>query len=159
MWGISLASPIGFDLMIASQFALGSFLSCSAGNVIDDYWDWDIDKLKARTNSRPLTTGEVSGKEALILSGGLMLSCFSLYALTMPLKVPLILMLLTPAIIAYPTVKLYFPVPALILGLTYNSVIFMGYASITNSINFGVCFPLYLGGVFWTLIYDTIYRY
>jgi len=60
LWGIAAAAPFGFDILMMSKFTIGAVLAWSAGCVINDYWDWDIDKHVERTRLWPITSGEIS---------------------------------------------------------------------------------------------------
>ena len=68
---------------------------------------------------------------------------------------------MTPVVFVYAKTKRFFKVPQLILGITYNSGVFIGYAAVAASMaaDFSVCMPFYLGGILWTIVYDTIYAF
>ena len=100
---MSLASPT-LNLIMMSKLTAGALCARSAGCVINDYWDQDIDKHVERTASRPLTSGEVSKTEALVLFSGLTGTCF-LIAASMPPLVWKLGLLVTPVVIAYPKFK------------------------------------------------------
>lgn len=70
-------------------------------------------------------------------------------------------LMVTPVVFIYPTTKRYFKVPQLVLGLTFNSGVFIGYAALSASLaaDLSVCLPFYIGGVLWTIVYDTIYAF
>jgi 4-hydroxybenzoate polyprenyltransferase len=70
-------------------------------------------------------------------------------------------LMVTPIVFLYPTTKRYFKVPQFVLGLTFNSGVFIGYAAVASTMaaNMSVCLPFYLGGVAWTIVYDTIYAF
>ena len=70
-------------------------------------------------------------------------------------------LMVTPVVFLYPTTKRYFQVPQFVLGLTFNSGVFIGYAAVaaTHAANMSICMPFYLGGVLWTIVYDTIYAF
>ena len=106
---MSLASP-GLNLLMMSKLTAGSLCAWSAGCVINDYWDKDIDKHVEWTATWPLTSGEISNKEALILFTGLTGSCF-LIAASMPPLVWKLGLLISPVVIAYPKFKRFFPMP------------------------------------------------
>ena len=69
--------------------------------------------------------------------------------------------IVTPLVFLYPTTKRFFKFPQAVLGATFNFGIMIGYAATaTNSIvNWQVCAPFYIGGILWTMIYDTIYAF
>jgi 4-hydroxybenzoate polyprenyltransferase len=129
----------------------------SAGCIINDLWDRKIDQFVERTKNRPLVTGLVSIKEALIyLIFLLFLSLLILFTLP-PLAIKISLFSL-PLVILYPLMKRITFFPQLFLGITYNIGLIIGYVTVSNSINLK-SFIAYFGFVFWTLIYDTIYGF
>lgn len=69
--------------------------------------------------------------------------------------------MVTPLVFLYPTTKRYFPYPQLVLGTTFNVGVFIGYAALAPSatVAWAACVPFYLGGVLWTIIYDSIYAF
>mmetsp|Transcript_16789 Transcript_16789/g.28496 ORF Transcript_16789/g.28496 Transcript_16789/m.28496 type:complete len:150 (+) Transcript_16789:583-1032(+) len=69
--------------------------------------------------------------------------------------------MVTPIVFIYPTTKRFFKFPQLVLGSAFNSGIMIGFAAASCSqvVNWQVCAPFYLGGILWTLIYDTIYAF
>lgn len=138
-------------------FALGAFLMRSAGCIINDLIDINIDKNVKRTASRPLASGKISIIEAIILL--VILLFISLIILMQFNYLSILLGLLSiPLIILYPYMKRITYWPQLLLGITFNwgvlivSVQFYNQLSITSII-------LYVGCIFWTLGYDTIYAY
>lgn len=70
-------------------------------------------------------------------------------------------LMVTPVVFMYPTFKRFFPVPQLVLGIAFNSGVFIGYAAVASNLaaDFSVCMPFYLGGILWTIVYDTIYAF
>ena len=86
-------------------------LSCrSAGCIINDFADRDIDKHVDRTKARPLTTGELSNRQAGAFLGGLMALNFGIL-FSLPLKCIKLGLAVTPLVFIYPTTKQYFPYP------------------------------------------------
>lgn len=67
--------------------------------------------------------------------------------------------MVTPLVFIYPTTKRYFAYPQFVLGLTFNSGVFIGYCALAESVALNVCLPFYAGGVLWTIIYDSIYAF
>ncbi len=104
LWGIWLSSAGHPNWVILWIFVLGTVLMRSAGCVINDYADRDIDPLVERTKNRPLATGVVSRKEALLLASGLALTAFALIlplnSLTLKLSVVAVLLA-----VSYPFTK------------------------------------------------------
>lgn len=70
-------------------------------------------------------------------------------------------LMVTPLVFIYPTTKRFFAYPQLVLGVTFNFGIMIGFAAAaaSQSVNWSVCAPFYVGGIIWTLIYDTIYAF
>ena len=160
-WGLLLGSgPALFpSLKLLSLFTLGAFSARSAGCIINDIADRDIDKYVERTLARPLTTSELSLSQAMFFLSGLMAVNFTIL-FTLPSDCIRYGLLVTPLVFIYPTAKRFLKVPQLILGLSFNSGIFIGYAaSSLAGLNMAICLPFYVGGICWTLVYDTIYAF
>ena len=141
-------------------FTVGAFSTRSAGCIINDFLDRDIDKHVERTKARPLTTGEITPTQAGLFLTGLMALNFGIL-LSLPWDCIKYGLMVTPVVFLYPTTKRYFKVPQLVLGITFNSGVFIGYAAMAANLaaDFSVCFPFYVGGIMWTLVYDTIYAF
>ena len=159
LWGLSLGYYFNSETALYFQyillFFLGSVLMRSAGCIVNDIVDKNIDKKVERTKNRPIASGKISVLESFIYVGAL-----CLLALTVLLqfnKLTIILgmgsMLLA---FSYPFMKRITYWPQLFLGLTFNWGIIMAWTSITGSLSFEP-FVLYLAAIFWTLGYDTIY--
>ena len=136
-------------------FILGTFLMRSAGCAINDYADQDIDKFVKRTAERPITSGRISGKEALAVAGVLTVAAFCLIlplnALTKQLSVAAVIIAAT-----YPYFKRFFAIPQAYLGIAFGFGIPMGFAAITDAVP-AVAWLLLVGNVFWAVAYDTEY--
>ncbi|MBE3027202.1 4-hydroxybenzoate octaprenyltransferase [Janthinobacterium sp. BJB1] len=143
------------DWRLLLIFTLGTFLMRSAGCAINDYADQDIDKFVKRTMDRPITSGRISGKEALAVAGVLAVLAFCLIlplnALTKQLSVAAVIIAGT-----YPYFKRFFAIPQAYLGIAFGFGIPMGFAAITGSVPV-VAWLLLLGNVFWAVAYDTEY--
>lgn len=143
------------DWRLLLIFTLGTFLMRSAGCAINDYADQDIDKFVKRTVERPITSGRISGKEALAVAGVLTVLAFCLIlplnALTKQLSVAAVIIAAT-----YPYFKRFFAIPQAYLGIAFGFGIPMGFAAITDSVPV-VAWLLLLGNVFWAVAYDTEY--
>jgi 4-hydroxybenzoate polyprenyl transferase len=129
----------------------------SAGCIINDLWDRKIDAQIERTKNRPLVTGLVSTKEAYIyLIILLFLSLLILLSLSIfAIKIAFFAFILA---LFYPYMKRITFFPQIFLGITYNMGLVIGYVSMTNSLNL-IVFLAYIGFIFWTLTYDTIYAF
>ena len=149
--------------MIPNLYTVGLFtvgaLSCrSAGCIINDFTDRDIDKHVDRTKARPLTTGELSPTQAGAFLAGLMTLNFSIL-FSLPWECVKLGFMVTPLVFLYPTTKRYFPYPQVVLGITFNFGVFIGYAALAPAVAWNACVPFYLGGILWTVIYDSIYAF
>lgn len=159
-WGVALATPLYQlpDPFIMVKFALGAVLMRSAGCIINDMWDKDYDKHVERTRLRPLASGQLNMWQA----SGALVSCLlpSLgILLSMNTNSVLVGIASVPLVIIYPLMKRYTYFPQLVLGLTFNWGILVGFVEVAGSLSLAHVLPLYVGGVFWTLVYDTIYGY
>jgi 4-hydroxybenzoate polyprenyltransferase len=159
-WGLTLATPF-LDYIYFYHICLffsGSVLMRSAGCIINDMWDRNIDKLVERSKTRPLAAGHLSMKEAAgFLAIHLALSLVIL--LKLPTYSILAGLSIVPIIVIYPFMKRVTYFPQLILGLAFNSGIIVGYAALEGLVNYDIMIPFYIAGVLWTLIYDTIYAH
>ncbi len=127
----------------------------SAGCAINDYADRDFDRYVQRTQGRPVTSGKISGKEAVIVATVLAGIAF---LLIQPLNVyakKLSVLALVVAFI-YPFTKRFFAMPQAVLGIAFGFGIPMAYAAIQNSIPFEA-WILFVGNIFWAIAYDTAY--
>lgn len=143
------------NYLLIFLFAIGTFLMRSAGCVINDFFDRDFDGSVIRTKNRPLVTGEISDKEALILFIFLVLCSASLLAFMNPLTFYMALTGLGLAII-YPITKRFFPIPQLFLGAAFSWGIIMVSAAELNEINL-LSTALFISCFLWIVAYDTAY--
>ncbi len=162
LWSIALAS--GGILKMDTQgaitaflFFIGAVVMRAAGCVINDLWDRKIDAKIERTKQRLIASGEISTKQALgllaaLLAIGLILLLqFNMFTIVLGI-------ISLPFIIVYPLMKRITWWPQAFLGLTFNFGALMGWSAITGSLGFAPIL-LYIGGIFWTLAYDTIYAH
>ena len=155
LWAIWLASNGHPALLILVIFTFGTVLMRSAGCVINDYADRNIDKHVKRTHDRPLTSGRVTSREALTLAAGL---AFVAGLLILPLNT-LTLWLAIPAVFlaaSYPYTKRFFAIPQAYLGIAFGFGIPMAYAATLGTVP-PVAWLLLLANVFWAMAYDTEY--
>ncbi len=155
LWALFLAADglPRFDLLII--FLLGVVIMRSAGCVINDYADRKIDKLIKRTQHRPITSGEVSAKSALVLFFVMMLAAFGLVLMTNSLTIQLAFAAAGLAII-YPFTKRWTHLPQFILGLAFAMSVPMAFAATNNNVPEGAWW-IFSATVIWTVIYDTMY--
>lgn len=159
-WSMSMASSmqeqsIFYILWMHILFILGAFFMRSAGCVINDLWDQKYDKQVERTKNRPLASGEIKPKQALIFLLLLLFLSFLIF-LFLPIKAKILAILSLIPVALYPLAKRFTYFPQLVLGFTFNWGALMGWAAITNDLALPAFF-LWIGSVFWTLIYDTVY--
>ncbi len=157
--GITLASTSiswqTFFLFIL--FAIGSFLMRSAGCVINDILDKEIDIHVERTKHRPLASDALNVKQALALLS--LLLSIALVILLLTNKTTLMLGIISICmIIIYPLLKRHVWWPQLFLGFTFNMGSLMGWTVVKNKISIEPVL-FYTGCIFWTLSYDTIYAH
>ncbi|KAI9471040.1 MAG: 4-hydroxybenzoate polyprenyl transferase [Benjaminiella poitrasii] len=162
-WGISMAAyRTGASVMdTASMIALfgtGALIMRGAGCTINDLWDRDIDNKVERTKVRPITSGAISPTQAigflgLQLTAGLaILTQLNMYSILLGASS-------LSLVVTYPLMKRITYWPQTVLGLAYNWGSLLGWSAMTGSLNWSVVGPLYVGGVCWTLVYDTIYAH
>ena len=138
-------------------FMIGAFLMRSAGCIINDLVDIDLDKKIQRTAKRSLTSKKISILEASLL---LFVLLFLSLIILLQFKTNTILLGLAsiPLVIIYPFMKRYTHWPQLVLGLLFNWGILIVSIEFYNEINLYLL-VLYFACVFWTLAYDTVYAY
>ena len=155
LWALWLASG-GFPaLHLLIIFALGTFLMRSAGCAMNDFADRDIDRHVQRTKDRPITSGKISGKEALVVAAALALVAFLLIQPLNALTKELSFFALAVAII-YPFTKRFFAIPQAVLGIAFGFGIPMAYAAVLDFIP-AEAWILFVGNIFWAIAYDTAY--
>lgn len=155
LWALWLASSGTPDLSILMIFVVGTFLMRSAGCAINDYADRDFDRHVKRTQGRPVTSGKISGKEAVAVAG---LLAFIAFLLIQPLNAftkQLSVFALLVAFI-YPFTKRFFVMPQAVLGIAFGFGIPMAYAAILDFIPLEA-WILFVGNIFWAIAYDTAY--
>ena len=158
-WGLAFAYSIEKNLnqflYFLLLFFLGSVLMRSAGCIVNDIVDKDIDKKVQRTKNRPLACNLISIKLALIYTATL---CTLAFLILIQFNALTIILGFASMILAfsYPFMKRITYWPQLFLGLTFNWGIVMAWTSITNTISIEIII-LYTAAIFWTLGYDTIY--
>ncbi len=161
LWGIALAAlQDGFrpwDLWLALSCGIGAFLMRGAGCTWNDFTDRKIDAAVARTRSRPLPSGQVTPKAALVWmavqAGAAALILFTYNALAIWLGVASLALVLI-----YPFAKRFTWWPQVFLGLAFNWGALLAYAAHAGELRLPAVF-LYLSGIAWTLYYDTIYAH
>ncbi len=156
LWSLWLASEGRPTRTVFIVFVLGVALMRSAGCVVNDYADRELDSQVERTKGRPLATKKVTPTEALALAGVLALAAFACVLLTNWMTIVMSFAALALAA-SYPFMKRLHHLPQLHLGLAFGWAIPMAWSAQTGEFPAPVAWLLYLGNVFWTLAYDTIY--
>ena len=160
-WGLT----IGYDFSLEKTtyffylalFFAGAILMRSAGCIVNDIVDRNFDKKVARTKNRPIASGKISVSLGLFYSAILCLIAFFVLIQFNYLTIFLALGSM-PLAFTYPLMKRYTYWPQLFLGITFNYGLILGWTSVMNEISI-LPIILYLGAIFWTLGYDTIYGY
>ena len=160
-WGLTLAYDFSSNLnnyfFYLILFFLGSVLMRSAGCIVNDIMDKEFDAKVFRTKDRPIASGKISIKLgifysiALCLLALLILINFNYFTIILALGS-------MPLAFSYPLMKRLTYWPQLFLGITFNYGIILGWTSISEEINL-IIILFYIGAIFWTLGYDTIYGY
>ena len=156
--GIALASArVGAlpDLVLLLKFLVGAFLMRAAGCAWNDILDRDLDAKVARTARRPVASGQISVKQALLFLVVCSLVSFAILLTMPPMAIALGAASLA-LVAAYPLMKRITWWPQAWLGLTFNWGALLGYAAATGELALPPLL-LYASGLFWTLGYDTIY--
>ena len=160
-WGLTLAydfnKNINYFLFYIVLFFLGSVLMRSAGCIINDVLDRKYDKKVSRTKNRPIASGKISITLGFFYSALLCLLAL-LVLINFNNFTILIALASMPLAFSYPLMKRYTYWPQLFLGVTFNYGLILGWTAINNEINL-IPIVFYLGAIFWTLGYDTIYGY
>ena len=160
-WGLTISYNFSNDLkdyfFYLALFFLGSVLMRSAGCIVNDILDKDFDKKVSRTRDRPIASEKVSIKLGLIY---VFFLCFlALLVLLYFNNFVIILALCSmPLAFSYPLMKRYTYWPQLFLGITFNYGLILGWVCVKNQIDL-VALIFYIGAIFWTLGFDTIYGY
>lgn len=155
LWALWLASGGLPDLYILGVFVFGAILMRSAGCVINDYADRNFDGHVQRTCNRPLATGEITSKQALLFFAVL---CLIAFALVLTLNSLTVYLSFGAVLLAalYPFMKRHTYWPQAFLGAAFAWAIPMGFAAVQNEVPWQV-WPIFAATMIWSLIYDTAY--
>ena len=160
-WGLTLAYDFSKNLsnyfFYLILFFLGSVLMRSAGCIVNDILDKEFDKRVFRTKNRPIASNKVSIKLGIFY---IIILCFLALLVLLNFNSFTIFLALgsMPLAFTYPLMKRFTYWPQLFLGITFNYGLILGWTAIKGQIDI-VPIMLYLGAIFWTLGYDTIYGY
>lgn len=155
-WGLWLAYHGLPPLTILIVFSLGVFLTRAAGCAINDYADAGFDGQVERTKNRPLVTGAISKKAALLTTAVLSILAFLLAIIFLSLNT---LLWSIPALIiylSYPFFKRFFAIPQLYLGVAFSFGILMAFVEARGHVPL-IAVLLFAANLLWVLAYDTIY--
>ena len=161
IWGLTLAYDFNAGLnnyfFFGILFFSGSVLMRSAGCIVNDIVDRKFDKKVERTKNRPIASGRVSVSLATIYAISL---CFLAFLVLLNFNYFTIFMALIsmPLAFTYPLMKRITYWPQLFLGITFNYGLVLGFIAIENQLSL-VSIAFYIGAIFWTLGYDTIYGF
>ncbi len=156
-WSVALAMPSWPDVRLFALFAVGALIMRGAGCTLNDIVDRDIDGRVARTATRPIPSGAVSVRNAVVflglqlLAGLAVLTQFNGFAIALGAGA-------LPLIAVYPFMKRITYWPQLVLGLVFNWGALLGWAAVRGDLG-APALALYGAGVLWTLGYDTIYAH
>ena len=164
---ILLFYPICFSIVAFSDlslkivtlliiFFIGSIVMRSAGCIINDLLDRDIDNKVRRTQTRPLVSNALSIKNSIIcLIALLSIGLFVLLQLNLPSII--LALVIVPLVFLYPLAKRYFFLPQFVLAFTYNWGCLIGWSSLESPSRFTEILLLFFSLVAWTITYDTVY--
>ena len=161
VWGLTLVydfnSEINTYFKYLIFFLLGSILMRSAGCIVNDIADKKFDQKVERTKNRPIASEKISIKLALLYA---LVLCFCAFLILINFNLLTIVLGLAsmPFAFSYPLMKRFTYWPQLFLGITFNYGLVLAWVSINNSISLTPIL-FYIGAIFWTLGYDTIYGY
>ena len=160
-WGLTIAYDFSKNLddyfFYLVLFFFGSILMRSAGCIVNDISDKEFDKKVLRTKKRPIASGQVSVRLGFVYS--IILCLLALLVLINFNKLTIILALMSmPLAFSYPLMKRYTYWPQLFLGITFNYGLILGWVCINEQLNI-IPIILYMGAIFWTLGFDTIYGF
>ncbi len=158
LWTLTIISyDIIHFLCLTIIFIFGAVIMRSAGSIVNDIIDKDIDKNVKRTKIRPLANGELTIKQGYKLLAILLIIALMILII-LPLKSIYFGFLALFLTVIYPFIKRYSYYPQIFLGFTFNIGVFIAWYSVKNHISF-IPILIYLSAVLWTIVYDTIYAH
>lgn len=155
LWALWIAAEGVPPLHLLLIFTLGVFITRSAGCVINDYADRHFDGHVKRTKDRPLPTGRVTEREALLLFAGLMLSAFLLVLFTNGMTILMSFAGLALAF-TYPFMKRHTHLPQVVLGAAFGWAIPMAFTATQEQLPV-LAWLIFVAKIFWTVAYDSMY--
>ena len=155
LWAVWIAAAGHPSVKNVVIFSLGVFITRAAGCVMNDIADRDFDAHVKRTAGRPLATGALSVKQALLLFGVLMLLALVL-VLFLKWETLLLALVAVGLIIAYPFAKRVTQLPQVVLGAAFSWGIPMAFMETTGELP-AACWLIFTANLLWTVMYDTQY--
>ena len=156
-WSVALAADGWPDARLMILFAAGAVIMRGAGCVLNDIADRNFDARVARTQTRPIASGEISVRQAIVFLGVLLALGLLILIQLNPFAV-LVGAASLALVAVYPFAKRITYWPQAVLGLTFNWGALLGWAAVRDELS-PPAIALYAAGVFWTLGYDTIYAH
>ncbi|MAD53513.1 4-hydroxybenzoate octaprenyltransferase [Idiomarina sp. UBA3162] len=155
LWALLIAGAGNPPLKVVVIFMLGTFLMRSAGCVINDFADRNLDGHVERTKLRPLAAGEVNSTEAILLFFGLLILAF---LLVLQFNTQTIMLAFAAAGVAslYPFCKRWTQLPQVVLGIAFSFGILMAFSALNND-QWWLAGGLFIANIVWTIAYDTEY--
>lgn len=160
VWGLLLGAGNVMSLEFLRQlflFFMGAVVMRSAGCIVNDIWDRKLDAKVARTKTRPLASGEINLRRTVTLLVALLLLALFIW-LQLNFTARFLCVIALALVFAYPAMKRITWWPQAFLGVTFNFGVLVGYAAQTGHLNIAIMI-FYLGAMFWTIGYDTIYAH
>ena len=158
LWSIALvASGWAEGARLVGLFLVGALAMRAAGCVVNDMWDREMDRKVTRTAGRPLASGALRMRHALMFLGLLLAAGFAVLLQLAPLAQALGWASLV-LVVSYPLAKRVTWWPQLMLGFTFGWGAPMGYAAAAGRLDLAA-FTLYAAAICWILGYDTIYAH
>ncbi len=161
IWGLTLVNDFNINKLIYLKYAifffLGSMLMRSAGCIVNDILDKKYDIYVERTKNRPIASGKISIELALLYTTIL---CFLAFIILIQFNFTTIILGLAsmPFAFTYPLMKRFTYWPQLFLGFTFNYGLIIAWFAISPNFSY-IPVVFYIGAIFWTLAYDTIYGF
>ena len=155
LWAFLISSEGSPSIIYLFLFLIGVVLTRSAGCIINDYFDRDLDAQVERTKDRMLVSGQVTTYEAIILFVGL-IALSILLLMLIGLDILVYALAAFCLLVIYPISKRYIKIPQLVLGIAFGSSIPMVYIVETGETSLS-CLLIYLATISWAIAYDTYY--
>jgi 4-hydroxybenzoate polyprenyltransferase len=156
LWALFFASGKVPSLKYIIGFSLGVFLTRASGCVFNDVADVDFDKFVFRTKNRPLVSGVIARKQAIMFGVGLSVLAFILALIVFNIKAVLLSIPALIIYVTYPLFKRFFAVPQAYLGVAFSFGILMAFMQMQNHLS-GIAWLVFAANLFWVVGYDTIY--